>query len=33
MDPSFIDGHNNVTPAFIDYCAPLAGEIPAMTRV
>lgn len=33
MPPEFIDGHNNVTQAFIDYCRPLVGPLPVMTRL
>ncbi len=28
MPPEFIDGHNNVSQAFIDYCRPLIGDLP-----
>jgi 6-phosphofructokinase 1 len=28
MDPSFIEDGNNITQAFIDYAAPLVGELP-----
>lgn len=33
MPPEFIDGHNNVTRAFVDYARPLVGELPLMERL
>jgi len=33
MPPEYIDGHNNVTKAFLDYCEPLVGELPEMARL
>jgi len=33
MPPEFINGHNNVTKAFIDYCRPLVGDLPNMYRL
>ena len=30
MDPSFIKDGNDVTPAFLDYCRPLVGTLPAV---
>jgi 6-phosphofructokinase 1 len=33
MPPEFISGHNNVSDAFIRYCAPLIGELPEMARL
>lgn len=33
MPAEFIDGHNNVTRAFLDYVEPLVGELPEMARL
>lgn len=33
MPPEFIQGHNNVTKAFLDYCRPLVGELPTMFKL
>ena len=33
MPPEFIDGHNDVSRAFIDYCCPLIGEMPPFERL
>jgi 6-phosphofructokinase 1 len=33
MPPEFIDGHNNVTPKYLDYVRPLVGKLPEMTRL
>lgn len=33
MPPEFIDGHCNVSKAFIKYCRPLVGELPEMVRI
>jgi 6-phosphofructokinase 1 len=33
MPAEFIDGHNNVTAAFLDYARPLVGELPLMERL
>jgi ATP-dependent phosphofructokinase / diphosphate-dependent phosphofructokinase len=33
MPPEFIRGHNDVTDAFVAYCAPLVGPLPAMARL
>lgn len=33
MPPEFIDGHNNVTKAFLDYVEPLVGKLPEMARL
>jgi 6-phosphofructokinase 1 len=33
MPPEFIGGHNNVTAAFMEYCRPLVGPLPDMTRL
>jgi len=32
MPEEFLDGHNNVSKAFIDYCLPLVGELPYFAR-
>ncbi|MEM9066455.1 MAG: diphosphate--fructose-6-phosphate 1-phosphotransferase [Planctomycetota bacterium] len=32
MPAEFLDGHNNVSQAFIDYCRPLVGELPYFAR-
>ncbi len=33
MPPEFIDGHSNVTRAFVDYCRPLVGTLPRFERL
>lgn len=33
MPPAFIDGHNDVSRAFLDYCAPLIGDMPPFERL
>lgn len=33
MPPEFIDGHNNVSRKFLDYCRPLVGELPVLERL
>jgi 6-phosphofructokinase 1 len=33
MPPEFIQGHNNVTKAFLDYCRPLVGDLPTMFKL
>lgn len=33
MPPEFIDGHCNVSKAFIRYCRPLVGELPEIVRI
>jgi len=33
MPPEFIDGHNDVSRAFIDYCCPLIGQMPPFERL
>ncbi|MDX2148433.1 MAG: 6-phosphofructokinase [Planctomycetota bacterium] len=33
MPLEFIRGHNDVTPAFLDYCRPLVGELPGFERL
>jgi ATP-dependent phosphofructokinase / diphosphate-dependent phosphofructokinase len=33
MPPEFIDGHNDVSGAFIDYCCPLVGDMPPFERL
>jgi 6-phosphofructokinase 1 len=33
MPSGFINGHNNVSRAFIDYCLPLVGELPEFERI
>ncbi len=33
MPPEFIEGHNNVSRAFLDYCRPLVGELPLYERL
>ena len=33
MPREFIDGHRNVSRAFIDYCLPLVGGLPVMERL
>ena len=33
MPPEFIDGHNNVSQAFHDYCRPLVGDLPIFDRL
>jgi hypothetical protein len=33
MPPEFIDGTHNVSKKFIDYCLPLVGKLPVMTRL
>ncbi|MCA9277800.1 MAG: 6-phosphofructokinase [Phycisphaeraceae bacterium] len=32
MPERFIEGHNNVSRAFIEYCRPLVGELPVVDR-
>jgi hypothetical protein len=32
MPADFIQGHNNVSQKFIDYCLPLVGELPSFER-
>ncbi|MFN7375664.1 MAG: 6-phosphofructokinase [bacterium] len=33
MPPEFIQGHNNVSKAFLDYCRPLVGDLPTMFKL
>lgn len=33
MPAEFIDGHNNVSQKFLDYCRPLVGELPLYERI
>jgi 6-phosphofructokinase 1 len=33
MPAEFIAGHNDVTKAFIDWCRPLVGKLPVMSRL
>ena len=33
MPPEFIEGHNNVSRAFIRYCRPLVGPLPEVVRI
>lgn len=33
MPPEFISGHHDVSPAFIDYCQPLVGDLPEVERL
>jgi 6-phosphofructokinase len=33
MPAEFISGHNNVSPAFLEYCLPLVGELPGFERL
>lgn len=33
MPAEFIDGHNNVSQMFLDYCRPLVGELPSYERL
>lgn len=33
MPAEFIDGHNDVSRAFIDYCCPLIGDMPPFERL
>lgn len=33
MPPEFLDGHRNVSRAFLDYLRPLVGDLPAMERL
>jgi 6-phosphofructokinase 1 len=33
MPPEFIEGHNNVSRAFLEYCRPLVGELPLYERL
>ncbi|HRQ73410.1 MAG TPA: diphosphate--fructose-6-phosphate 1-phosphotransferase [Phycisphaerales bacterium] len=33
MPPDFLDGHNNVSRTFIDYCRPLIGTLPLYERL
>lgn len=33
MPPEFINGHNNVSRAFLEYCRPLVGELPGFERL
>lgn len=33
MPAEFIEGHNNVSRKFLDYCRPLVGELPVLERL
>ncbi|GAB4384728.1 MAG: 6-phosphofructokinase [Phycisphaerales bacterium] len=33
MPPEFLEGHNNVSQAFMDYCRPLVGDLPLYERL
>ncbi len=33
MPAEFLDGHNNVSEMFLDYCRPLVGELPSYERL
>jgi 6-phosphofructokinase len=33
MPEDFLDGHNNVSEKFIEYCRPLVGELPSFERL
>jgi ATP-dependent phosphofructokinase / diphosphate-dependent phosphofructokinase len=33
MPEDFIEGHNNVSQKFLDYCRPLVGELPLYERI
>ncbi len=33
MPAEFLDGHNNVSQMFLDYCRPLVGELPRYERL
>ncbi|MEO0716809.1 MAG: hypothetical protein AAFY58_07450 [Planctomycetota bacterium] len=33
MPAEFIEGHNNVSKAFLDYARPLVGELPRFERL
>jgi len=33
MPAEFIEGHNNVSQKFLDYCRPLVGELPLYERI
>lgn len=33
MPPEFIEGSNNVTHKFVDYCRPLVGKLPSIDRL
>jgi 6-phosphofructokinase 1 len=33
MPPEFIEGHNNVSRKFLDYCRPLVGEMAVLERL
>jgi hypothetical protein len=33
MPKEFLQGHNNVSRAFIEYCLPLVGELPGFARL
>lgn len=33
MPAEFIDGHNNVSQKFLDYCRPLMGDLPLYERI
>ncbi|MCA9302504.1 MAG: diphosphate--fructose-6-phosphate 1-phosphotransferase [Phycisphaerales bacterium] len=33
MPSEFIDGHNNVSQLFLDYCRPLVGKLPLYERI
>jgi 6-phosphofructokinase len=33
LDPAFLRGDNDVTPAFLDYVRPLVGELPRLGRL
>ncbi len=33
MEPEFLEGHNNVSTAFVDYLKPLVGQLPVTGRI
>jgi ATP-dependent phosphofructokinase / diphosphate-dependent phosphofructokinase len=33
MPPAFLQGTNNVSRAFIEYCLPLVGDLPGFERL
>ena len=33
MPEEFIEGHNNVSQKFLDYCRPLVGDLPLYERI
>ncbi len=33
MPPEFIQGHNNVSKKFVEYCLPLVGDLPGFERL